>query len=108
MPVPLLIAFFSLLGLGLVYPLLPFMALALGLAPGLVPLVLMVDTLATVALAPLWGALSDRFGRRLVLVPVLLSGPVSFLLLGVADSLVSLFAARALSGVAYAAMPVIS
>ena len=107
MPVPLLIAFFSLLGLGLVYPLLPFMALELGLAPGLVPLVLMVDTLATVALAPLWGGLSDRFGRRVVLVPVLLSGPASFLLLGFADSLASLFAARALLGVAYAAMPVI-
>jgi len=42
----------SLLGLGIVYPLLPFQALALGATPQMVALLLAVDTLVTLLLIP--------------------------------------------------------
>ena len=48
--------------------------------------------------APFWGRTSDRVGRRPILLITLAGGAVSYILLGYADSLWMLFAARALGG----------
>ena len=47
---------------------------------------------------PIWGRLSDRLGRRPVLLITIAGNTVAMLLLGFADSLEALFAARILSG----------
>lgn len=96
-----------LIGLGIVYPALPFQALALGASPIQVSLILVTDTAMVLLLAPALGRLSDRFGRRGVTCLALATAPFAYLLLAYADSLLWLFAARALAGVSNAAIPVI-
>src|SRR5688572_1222722 len=48
--------------------------------------------------APMWGRLSDRIGRRPVLIGGLVGTAASYALFGLADSLVLLFASRLLAG----------
>ena len=107
MPAPVLVALSYLVGLGIVYPFLPFQALALGATPLLVSLLLVTDTAVILLLAPFWGRLSDRLGRRRVIAVALATAPLAYLLLAWADSLALLFAARAVAGVSNAVIPVI-
>lgn len=107
MPLPVLVALCYLVGLGIVYPFLPFQAMALGATPLQVSLLLVTDTTVILLLAPFWGRLSDRLGRRLVIVLALSTAPVAYLLLAYADSLLLLFAARACAGASNAVIPVI-
>src|SRR5258708_36065716 len=48
--------------------------------------------------APVWGRLSDRIGRRPVLMVSMLAAAVAYLWLGLASALWMLFAARAFAG----------
>ena len=48
--------------------------------------------------APLWGRLSDRIGRRPVLMASMAASALAYVWLGAADALWMLFAARALAG----------
>lgn len=107
MPAPVLVALTYLVGLGIVYPFLPFQALALGATPLLVSLLLVTDTVVILLLAPFWGRLSDRLGRRRVIFLALATAPFANLLLAYADSLALLFAARACAGASNAVIPVI-
>lgn len=107
MPLPVLVALCYLVGLGIVYPFLPFQALALGATPLQVSLLLVTDTTVILLLAPFWGRLSDRLGRRWVIMLALATAPFAYLLLAYADSLLLLFAARACAGASNAVIPVI-
>lgn len=107
MPLPVLVALSYLVGLGIVYPFLPFQALALGATPLQVSLLLVIDTVVILLLAPYLGRLSDRLGRRRVIALSLATAPAAYLLLAYADSLALLFIARACAGVSNAAIPVI-
>ncbi|HEY9539373.1 MAG TPA: MFS transporter, partial [Kiloniellaceae bacterium] len=107
MPVPVLVALCYLVGLGIVYPFLPFQALSLGATPLQVSLLLVTDTAVILVLAPYWGRLSDQVGRRRVIALALATAPIAYLLLAYADSLALLFAARACAGISNAVIPVI-
>src|SRR5690606_15333310 len=48
--------------------------------------------------APIWGRLSDRFGRRPILLITIGGSVIAFLVFGLADSLMMLFISRAISG----------
>jgi DHA1 family multidrug resistance protein-like MFS transporter len=61
-------------------------------------------TFALFFLSPLWGALADRRGARMVLVIGLLGAGTSLFLLDAADNLSSLYLARGFSGVLSAAI----
>src|SRR3546814_6495765 len=86
MPVPVLVALCYLVGLGIVYPFLPFQALSLGATPLQVSLLLVTDTAVILVLAPYWGRLSDQVGRRRVIALALATAPIAYLLLAYADS----------------------
>lgn len=94
-----LIVFIDLLGFGIIIPLLPFYAEYFDAAPYVVTLVLATYSLTQLFSAPWWGGLSDRIGRRPVLIASLAGAVVSYVWLGFADTLWMLFAARALGGV---------
>lgn len=98
MPTLLLIVVIDLIGFGLVIPLLPFYAERFHATPDVVTLVLAIYSLTQLLSAPVWGHLSDRFGRRPVLLTSLAGVALSYLWLASADSLWTLFAARALCG----------
>jgi MFS transporter, DHA1 family, tetracycline resistance protein len=98
MPTLFLIVFVDLVGFGLVIPLLPFYAVRYGASPQAVTLLLAVYSLMQLFAAPLWGRLSDRIGRRPVLMTSMIASALAYLWLGAADALWMLFAARALAG----------
>ena len=94
-----LIVVIDLIGFGLVIPLLPFYAVRFAASPQLVTSLLAVYSLMALLSAPLWGRLSDRIGRRPVLMSSLAAGALAYLWMGAADALWMLFAARGLAGI---------
>jgi MFS transporter, DHA1 family, tetracycline resistance protein len=98
MPTLFLIVFIDLVGFGLVIPLLPFYAVRFGASPQEVTLLLAVYSLMQLFAAPLWGRLSDRVGRRPVLMISMAASVLAYLWIGSATAVWMLFAARALAG----------
>jgi len=86
------------LGWGIVVPFLPLYARSLGASALHVGLLLAVYSLAQMVVSPWWGRLSDRIGRRPLLVIAAAGGCVGFVVLGSAGGLVTLFIARAWLG----------
>lgn len=93
-----LIVFIDLLGFSLILPLLPFYADTFGASPFLVGLLVASYAAAQLIGAPILGRMSDRFGRRPVLLISMVGTFIGFLLLGFANSLWVLFASRLLDG----------
>ena len=85
-------------GFGVLIPLIPYMAVRFGASPALNTAVLGTYSLCQLLAAPLWGRLSDRFGRRPILLSSMSGAFVSYLILAFAHSLATLFVARALAG----------
>jgi DHA1 family tetracycline resistance protein-like MFS transporter len=88
----------DLIGFGIVVPVLPFYARQYGASATVLGFLLMGYAGAQFLLAPLWGRLSDRVGRRPVLLLTIGGTALSLLLLGLAPSLAWIFAARILGG----------
>jgi len=97
-----LTVFLDLLGFGLVVPFLPGVARDLGASALVATLLGSAYSLMQFLFIPLWGRLSDRIGRRPVLLWSIAASVVGMSLLGFANSLILLFAARLFSGVATA------
>lgn len=93
-----LIVFVDLVGFGVIIPLLPFYGEHFHASPATVGALMATYSLVQLVTAPMWGSLSDRIGRRPVLIASLLGLTVSYVWLSVAYSLWVLFAARALGG----------
>ena len=98
MPALLLTVFVDLIGFGIVLPLQPFYAQAYGASPGTVTLVAASYTAMQFVFAPVWGRLSDRVGRKPVLLATSAGACVGYLALAHTDSLAGLFLARAFGG----------
>lgn len=94
-----LIVFIGLLGFGIILPLLPLYAEVFGASPFMVGVLLASYSLMQLIATPYLGALSDRIGRRPVLVISQIGTVLSFILLGLANSLPLLFIARLLDGI---------
>jgi DHA1 family tetracycline resistance protein-like MFS transporter len=99
---PLLVIFLTifvnLVGFGIIIPLLPFYAETFGATPLVIGLLFASFSLSQLFAAPLLGELSDRWGRRPVLIFSLIGTAVSFAMLAVAQSLAMLFFARIVDG----------
>ena len=93
-----LIVFIDLIGFGIIIPLLPFYAEFHQASPETVGLVMATYSFTQFLAAPFWGRLSDRIGRRPVLLVSLAGAAASYIWLGFAESLWMLFAARAVGG----------
>src|SRR3954465_7705177 len=90
--------FVNLVGFGIIIPLLPFYAETFGASPLAIGLLFAVFSLCQLVAAPALGDLSDRYGRRPVLVFSLAGTVLSFVMLAVAHSVTMLFAARIVDG----------
>jgi MFS family permease len=91
-------AFVDMLGFAMIFPLLPFYALRLGGEPWIVGFLVAAFSVAQLASSPIWGRVSDRYGRRPVLLIGLASSAVGFVVFGFADSIWLLFASRLVQG----------
>jgi DHA1 family tetracycline resistance protein-like MFS transporter len=96
--------FIHLVGFGIIIPLLPYYAETYGATGLTVGLLTTSFSFCQFFFAPVWGRLSDRVGRRPVLIASLLVTGVSYLIYAAADSLALLFLSRMLAGVAGAVL----
>ncbi|HLI81757.1 MAG TPA: MFS transporter [Candidatus Binataceae bacterium] len=90
--------FIDLLGFGIVIPLLPMFATRLGISFVGIGAIMAVYSLAQLVFAPILGRISDRIGRRPVIMLGLLGSSVGYLIYGLAGSFAGLFLSRALHG----------
>ncbi|MCJ7695767.1 MAG: MFS transporter, partial [Anaerolineaceae bacterium] len=90
--------FLDLLGYSLILPLLPFYASDFGATIALVGLLGTVNGLGQLIAAPIIGRLSDRYGRRPLLIISIAGTILGFLLLGFAQNLWMVFISRAVDG----------
>ena len=93
-----LIVFIDLVGFGIIIPLTPFYAEHFGASPDVVTLLTPTYSLAQFIFAPIWGRLSDRYGRKPILLLTLAGAVAAYTIYGLADSLAALFVARAFAG----------
>jgi DHA1 family tetracycline resistance protein-like MFS transporter len=87
-----IIVFVDLLGFGLILPLLPYYAESFGATPAVVGLLVASYAAAQFIGAPVLGRLSDRYGRRPILLLSIGGTLLGFLLLGLAPTLATLLA----------------
>jgi DHA1 family tetracycline resistance protein-like MFS transporter len=92
--------FLDLLGFGLVIPFLPGIARRLGASDFVATLPGSVFSVAQFLFIPIWGRLSDRVGRRPVLLWSIAASAIGMAVLGFAPDLTWLFIARIWSGIA--------
>jgi DHA1 family tetracycline resistance protein-like MFS transporter len=95
-----LIVFVSMTGFGVVIPIAPFFGLHLGASATEITIALGAYSLGQLIAAPLWGRLSDRIGRRPVLIGTLIATAVSYGLLAQADTILAIGCVRFATGLA--------
>ncbi len=96
----------DLLGFGIIIPLLPLYAERFGAGPRTIGLLFASYSLAQFVFSPLWGKISDRVGRKPVLLVTIAGSAIGSLTLGLAASLPILFVGRILDGVSGASVAV--
>lgn len=97
-PVLLGIVFMSLIGFGIVIPLQPFYATVFGASPLQVTAMFSVFACGQFFGELTWGRLSDRLGRKPVLVGTILACSIGYVALAFAPNIWAALAARALTG----------
>jgi len=99
---PLLVAFVTifldLLGFGIIIPIQPFFAESFGATATVITLLSATYSLMQFIFAPFWGRLSDRVGRRPIILMSVAIGTVGHFIFASASSLAPLFIARAIAG----------
>lgn len=82
----------------MIIPVLPILSTYYGATPFQVGLLMSVFSLMQFLFSPFWGKLSDKYGRRPILIYCLLGEAVAYLILAQARSIEMLFVARILTG----------
>ena len=91
-------AFVDMLGFAMVFPLLPFYATDLGASPKVIGLLISSFSVAQLVSAPLWGRVSDRYGRRPVLIIGLAAAGIAYIVFGFANTIWLLLVSRTVQG----------
>ena len=90
--------FFIMLGFGIIIPHLAYYADELGANPLQIGGLLAIYSAAQLIFAPMWGRLSDRKGRKPLILIGLIGNAAALILFGFSKTLLWAFIARALSG----------
>lgn len=91
-------AFVDMVGLAMIVPLLPYYATEFGASALVVGLLISAFSIAQLACAPVWGRISDRYGRRPALLAGLAITAFAYVLFAFADSVPLLLVARLVQG----------
>ena len=89
----------DLMGFGIVLPLLPFYASLFKASPVAIGLLYSIYSFAQLIFSPIWGGLSDRVGRRPIMLMSTLGASFAYLLFGLAHTLPLLFLSRLIAGI---------
>jgi multidrug resistance protein len=98
--------FIDMLGFGIIIPILPIFSKELGAANYQVGLIAMSYPVMNFLFAPFWGSLSDRFGRRPIILGSVFITTVAYLIFSQATSLWILLFSRVMSGIGSANLSV--
>ena len=96
----------DLVGFGIVLPLLPLYADRFGASGTQIAVLVLSYSAAQLVLAPIWGRLSDRFGRRPIILVGLVGSAISYVVFAYAGSILALLISRTMAGVGGANIPV--
>jgi MFS family permease len=88
----------DILGFGILIPLVPYMGVRFDAPPAWITPIMGAYSLCQLLAAPFWGRLSDRHGRRPILMSSLAGACLSYLILGFASNIWWLLASRMLGG----------
>lgn len=91
-------AFVDMLGLIIIYPLLPFYATRMGASAAMVGALVAAFSVAQLLSAPAWGWMSDRYGRRPAILFGLLISAVAYVFFAFAGTIWMLFLSRIIQG----------
>ena len=91
-------AFVDMVGLTMIIPLLPFYATELGASATVVGLLVSAFAVAQLAVAPVWGRFSDRYGRRPAILAGLLLTSCAYVVFAFAGSVLVLLLSRLVQG----------
>jgi MFS family permease len=91
-------AFVDMVGLAMIVPLLPFYATDLGASATVVGVLVSAFSVAQLAVAPLWGRFSDRYGRRPAILAGLVLTGCAYLVFAAAGSVLVLLLSRLIQG----------
>jgi len=98
--VPILfgVVLLDLIGFGIVIPILPFLSPTLGADKMDIAYIIVTYAACAGLMGPFWGRLSDRMGRKPVIMICLAGAALSYVMLGMASSLWMIFVARGFAG----------
>ncbi|MBL8557160.1 MAG: MFS transporter [Hyphomonadaceae bacterium] len=95
-----LVVFVSMTGFGVLVPITPFFGLHMGADAGQITIAMGAYSLGQLVAAPLWGRVSDRYGRRPVLIVTLVLTGVSYLVLARVETIFAFGFVRFAAGLA--------
>lgn len=78
LPILFIVMFLVMVGFGIIIPVLPFYAENIGASPTELGLLMAVYSIMQLLFAPMWGRLSDRIGRKPVIMIGILGLSISF------------------------------
>lgn len=90
--------FVDMLGFAMVLPLLPFYAIKLDATPEIIGWMIASFSITQLIASPIWGRVSDKYGRRPALMIGLFASAIAFLVFGLANALWVLFLSRVVQG----------
>lgn len=94
-----LVVMIDLLGFGIVLPLLPFYAQEFAASAVTIGLLYSVYSFMQLIFSPIWGSLSDRIGRRPIMLLSTFGAVLAYIIFGLAETLGVLFFSRVIAGV---------
>ena len=89
----------------LILPMMPSLGTAFGISPAELGLLVGIYPLTSMVASPVWGKLSDRFGRKPIMIATLLGGALAFGVFAVSTSWLGLLAGRARRGASVSRWP---
>jgi DHA1 family multidrug resistance protein-like MFS transporter len=99
LPILFVVMFLVMVGFGIIIPVLPFYAEKIGANPTELGLLMAVYSLMQLIFAPIWGRVSDRIGRKPVMMIGIAGLTLSFLIQALSTQLWMLFVARIIGGI---------
>jgi len=91
-------AFMDMVGILMIVPLMPFYAKSMGAGGFVVGLLVASFSIAQLLMAPVWGRLSDHYGRRPALIVGMAASAIAYVIFAYAGSLWLLFLSRIVQG----------